>query len=249
MICVWKKRTETLAELLVRVKIEQEISPEEKVTYAGRLDPMAEGLVVLLVGSEVYEKDRMIGLSKEYEVEILFGIGSDTDDVLGIYTLGSSIVLTRAVVKSHLAEFVGSREESYPSYSSKTVDGKPLWQWHRQGKIGQVTIPTHIETIDDIALLSLTTKKSSEVFKKIKNDVPKVIGDFRQEEILERLDTITFLLPRELTVAKIRVTVQSGTYMRTLARRVGEALGTKALALSITRTKVGDLVKEHCDMR
>jgi tRNA pseudouridine55 synthase len=247
MICVWKQRSETLRELLVRVRDTQEISDETKITYAGRLDPMAEGLVVLLTGSEVYEKERMLVLPKEYVVEVILGIGSDTDDVLGLIEVGRVPTPTKGELKKTLEGFVGSRQEQYPMYSSKTVAGKPLWQWHREGAIDQIDIPTHTETIDTLELISMTKKKSTTLLSKIKKDIIKVSGDFRQQEILERMESISFLLPAEFLVVKIRVAVRSGTYMRTLARRIGEALGVKSLAYTIVRTKVGDLTKEHCE--
>ncbi|MEY2671815.1 MAG: tRNA pseudouridine synthase tRNA pseudouridine55 synthase, partial [Candidatus Parcubacteria bacterium] len=43
------------------------------MTYAGRLDPVAEGLLLVLVGDDCKEKDKYLDLNKEYELSILFG--------------------------------------------------------------------------------------------------------------------------------------------------------------------------------
>lgn len=53
------------------------------LTYAGRLDPLAEGVLVILIGDECLKKDEYLKLEKIYEVEILFGFATDTYDVMG----------------------------------------------------------------------------------------------------------------------------------------------------------------------
>ena len=69
------------------IKTLKENHPElkgEKMTYAGRLDPMAEGVLLILAGKTVYEKEKYLKLDKEYEGEILFGFETDTYDILGL---------------------------------------------------------------------------------------------------------------------------------------------------------------------
>ena len=56
---------------------------DEKMTYAGRLDPLAEGVLLILAGNAVYEKEKYLKLDKEYEAEILFGFNTDTYDIFG----------------------------------------------------------------------------------------------------------------------------------------------------------------------
>jgi len=53
------------------------------MTYAGRLDPLAEGLLLVLTGEECKNKEKYLGLDKEYEVDVLFGFATDTYDILG----------------------------------------------------------------------------------------------------------------------------------------------------------------------
>ena len=68
------------------IKLLQEKFPEYKdvsITYAGRLDPMAEGVLILLTGKEVHKVKEYMKLDKEYEAEILFGFETDTYDILG----------------------------------------------------------------------------------------------------------------------------------------------------------------------
>jgi tRNA U55 pseudouridine synthase TruB len=83
---VQKERGETLAVLLERFRSEYTLDDTTKLTYAGRLDPMAEGLVLVLAGESRFQKDTLLGLAKEYEIEVLFGIATDTLDPLGVIT-------------------------------------------------------------------------------------------------------------------------------------------------------------------
>ena len=69
------------------IKALKEKYPElknEKMTYAGRLDPLAEGALLILAGNAVHEKEKYLKLDKEYEGEILFGFTTDTYDILGL---------------------------------------------------------------------------------------------------------------------------------------------------------------------
>src|SRR4051812_15345092 len=56
---------------------------DQKIAYAGRLDPMAEGLLLLLIGNETKKRKDYEALSKTYEFSILLGISTDTYDLLG----------------------------------------------------------------------------------------------------------------------------------------------------------------------
>lgn len=57
-----------------------------RLAYAGRLDPMAEGLLLVLVGDECKRRDHYQKLDKIYEFEVLFGVSTDTYDILGKIT-------------------------------------------------------------------------------------------------------------------------------------------------------------------
>ena len=118
------------------------------MTYAGRLDPMASGLLLILAGKEVKQKERYLKLSKEYEFEILFGFSTDTHDILGkvyhsniLTNVGINLSKKKLVklIRSNLKNFQGEFTQDYPMYSSKTVKGKPLFQYARTGE--EVDIP------------------------------------------------------------------------------------------------------------
>ena len=75
---LYKEVGETPLERLERFKKDNSEYANEKMTYAGRLDPMAEGVLIVLVGEECLNKEKYLGLDKEYEFEVLFGFRTDT---------------------------------------------------------------------------------------------------------------------------------------------------------------------------
>src|SRR4051812_44164193 len=88
---------------------------------------------------------------KEYSFEVLFGVQTDTFDILGLPSVVSSSLSLELPpmpqdlsdqVKKIATEMIGKQNQSYPPYSSARVNGKPLFQWARDGKLDQITIPT-----------------------------------------------------------------------------------------------------------
>lgn len=212
------------------------------MTYAGRLDPLAEGLLILLAGEECIKKDEYTSLSKEYELTILFGFSTDTYDLLGKVTGESKDKITIPDDFSEiLKKFTGKITQKYPPYSSRTTQGKPLWQWAREGKLDKVEIPTHQVIVHSIDVGKFSEITGKELLNKIKKVVQLVSGDFRQEEILKIWEEE--LVGKEdniFPILKIVVNAGSGTYMRVLANDIGEMLDVTALAYHIKRTKIGE---------
>ncbi len=225
------------------------------LTYAGRLDPMASGKLLVLIGDECKKRDAYTGLDKEYEVEILLDIQTDTGDVLGMPALASKeSTPTSHELISALQQVRGSHTVPYPAFSSKTVAGKPLFMYALENSLETISIPAHTETVHSIELLSLTTISGRDLSQRIAetlshaprtNEESKELGaDFRQDQIKAEWNELLKTVPdRMFIVATVRVVCTSGTYMRTLADRIGAALGTRGTALSIHRTKIGSYLR------
>jgi tRNA U55 pseudouridine synthase TruB len=221
------------------------------LSYAGRLDPMAEGKLLVLVGEECKKQKAYAGLDKEYEVEVLLDIGSDTGDVLGITEYaGKDTRVRKGTLARVFARERGKHMRAYPAFSSKTVDGKPLFLHSLEKTVPYMVLPKHEERIYAIRLNNISRVPASLLAYYIEeklaraptsNEPSKALGaDFRIKEVRESWSHIWGNAgEREFSVLSLRVSCGSGTYMRTLASRIGEALQTKALALSIKRTKIG----------
>lgn len=236
---VYKQRGETLASLIKRFRSSKELSLDIPITYAGRLDPMAEGIVLLLVGGERYNKDALLGLAKTYEIEVLFGITTDTDDPLGLVTHEKYQIVDEGLIAGALSRAPKLTELPYPAYSSAIVEGKPLFVHAREGSA--VSIPMKKITITEAKLLHMRTVPLEMIAREAIDDIGRVEGDFRQLAIMKgwrsRIETHHDTL---VTIATIRISASSGTYMRSIARWIGEQLGVPALAYKIKRTKLGE---------
>ena len=249
-----KKVGETPLSLLNAWKAKNTAYKNVSASYAGRLDPMASGKLLVLLGDECKKQAEYTGLDKEYVVEVLFGVGSDTGDALGIVELGTPTLVSSSHVRQVLVGEIGKHERPYPRFSSKTVNGKPLFLHTLSGTIEQVEIPTHTEEIFRIALQNTKNVSAKALQKRVekylclvpKTDEPsKRLGeDFRINDVRASWERVFGEEPHGIyTIATLRVTCGSGTYMRSLAGRLGEALHSKALALSIKRTRIGTYKK------
>lgn len=219
--------------------------------YAGRLDPMAEGKLLILLGDECKRQRRYHELDKEYEIEVLLDAGSDTGDALGLveYAGKETRHPTGAFGAACKAE-LGTHMRPYPAYSSKTVGGKPLFVHALEGALGSIEIPEHEERIYRIRLLSIDHLWTPALRARMEAFLAKVPrsdessktpgADFRIGEVRQSWERLfSEANEREFTVLRLQVACRAGTYMRALAPRLGAALGTKALALSIRRTRIG----------
>lgn len=240
LIILYKKEGETPLECIERAKEEEVIPKEEKATYAGRLDPMASGLLLVLTGEKVHEKEKYLSVDKEYEVEVLFGVSTDTGDVLGeIQSVKKDFVLDKDNLSVALEKCIGEFEENYPKYSSKTLDGRPLFSLARIGSV--FSSPTHKVKIDSIEILNTKNINGGELASSSIDRIRKVKGDFRQDKIIAGWDDFGGKYKEKgFQIVTIKVSCQSGAYMRVLAEKIGKDLGIPALAVGIRRTRVGE---------
>lgn len=239
---LYKNLGETPRERLERLRVQKPHYAHEVLSYAGRLDPMAEGVMLCLVGSANRRREQYLDLGKDYTLDVLFGFATDTYDVLGrVIETGDAGGLARKEIETGLNEFRGDVRQEYPPYSSKTVEGKSLFAWARGNALASLVLPARTVNIYHIDLVEIYKVKESMLLSYIETGVGKVNGDFRQEEIIRvwkrHLQTNG---EREFPCATIKIECSSGTYMRSIANKLGQELGVPALALHILRTRVGE---------
>ncbi len=241
---------ETPLQALERYRSRAGISSEVPLAYAGRLDPMASGTLLILIGDECKRQSEYHGLDKAYSFTVLFGVGSDTFDPLGRLTPALPRDITAAKLNAILPQFRGAISLPYPPFSAKTVQGKPLHTWTLEGRLDEIEIPEQYSTVYRLSLQNIYTKTGAELTAdaavKIQSVIPvtdprKALGaDFRRTDVLldwqqlakQRRDT-------DFVLADLYCVASSGTYMRSLAHHIGAALDTSALAWSIRRETIG----------
>ena len=129
------------------------------LAYAGRLDPMASGKLLILIGDECKVQEKYHNLDKEYEFSVLFGVSSDTADVLGRLTISDIVpAVSKTILKTTTKKLVGNINLPYPHFSSKTVKGKPLHVWTLEGRLDEIEIPSKESTIYSLNVSKVETK-------------------------------------------------------------------------------------------
>ena len=131
----------------------------EKVGHTGTLDPMATGVLPLLVGKGTLCSKYLINHNKTYKVKLELGKKTDTADTEGKIVEEKEVtnkMLEKTVIKEVLNKFLGKQEQIPPIYSAIKVNGKKLYEYARKGQTVKIK-PRQIE-IYSIELLSIDKK-------------------------------------------------------------------------------------------
>ena len=116
------------------VHVLRKITGVQKIGHAGTLDPLATGVMVMLIGSNYTRKTPLlIKHGKEYETTVLLGKASDTYDIQGEVKEISSKIPSLTEIESHLTKFQGKILQIPPMFSAKKQNGKKLYELARKG--------------------------------------------------------------------------------------------------------------------
>jgi len=133
-------------------KIRQQLKVK-KIGHAGTLDPMAEGVLIILVGKAAKRQDEFMQLEKTYSAGILLGTETDSFDITGnIIRLEDYAQVTKDRLVAVLELFKGEIEQVPPMFSAVKVGGKRLYKLARQGM--EVERKPRLVRIQDIHLQS-----------------------------------------------------------------------------------------------
>ncbi len=105
----------------------------KKVGHAGTLDPMATGVLPILLGNATKAQSLMPDTKKEYEADFLLGRSTDTLDITGSVTEERTSRAEREDILAVLDDFRGDILQTPPMYSAVSVDGKRLYELARRG--------------------------------------------------------------------------------------------------------------------
>lgn len=191
----------TSHDVVARVR---RIADERSIGHLGTLDPMATGILPLVLGKWTRLSQFYLDAEKTYEGTIRFGFATDTYDAEG-EPLGepSPPTFSDSDLQAVLEGFRGRLQQLPPPFSAKKIKGVPAYKLARQGKEPEVALkPVQVE-INELE-----------------------VG------------------PVKDGVAAFRVRVSSGTYVRSLAHDLGQALGCGAHLATLRRTRHGEFTLE-----
>lgn len=173
-----------------------------KVGHSGTLDPLATGLLVVLVGNATKMAQEYTKQDKTYEAVAKLGFNSETDDEEGEKQEISKNIPTEEEIKTALDSFKGETSQIPPQFSAIKVGGKKAYDVARRG--GNIKLEPRLITVESIELNNY-----------------------------------------EYPLVSFTCDVSSGTYIRSMARDLGENLGTGAYLNSLRRTRVGKFNVEN----
>lgn len=170
---------------------------QRQVGHAGTLDPLATGVLLLVLGSATRLSAYLMATPKVYCAEVVLGVSTVTDDAEAPLANAVPVPsLTELDLRDVLAGFVGEIEQVPPAYAAIKRGGRKLYELARKG------IDVQPE--------------------------PRCVS-------IERIDLLAWDAPR----LRLRVCCGSGTYIRSLARDVGLALGTVGYLHALRRVASG----------
>ena len=105
----------------------------KRIGHCGTLDPLATGLLPICIGEATKFSNYATNLDKVYEVEIKFGIETNTGDITGQIIAEKGFDVSDQFLKEHLALIKGINYQTPPMYSAIKKNGKPLYYWARKG--------------------------------------------------------------------------------------------------------------------
>lgn len=182
----------------------------QRVGHAGTLDPLASGVLIVLVGRSATKRQaEFMAHPKQYEAEITFGSVSDTMDAEGTLTSMATLeqlgALTQDSIEATLPQYTGTIMQRPPAHSAIKVGGEALYKKARRGEVTNDDVPPREVTIDALELISF---------------VPAV--------------------PPFPPTARLRIDCQKGVYIRSLCHDIGDTLGVGAYMSGLVRTAIGE---------
>ena len=192
----------------------------KKIGHAGTLDPFATGLLIIGVGASTKLLGRLIGLDKRYDATVRLGAASTTDDRTGEIVSAAWSMEHEAWnmddIEEILKKFVGEIEQIPPMYSAKKIGGKKLYELARKG-INIERAPVRVR-IHELRVLSY--------------EWPSRHFDLKNLTMQSGSRPVSGLLHLAIHCSK-------GTYIRALARDIGDVLGVGGYLEELRRTAIG----------
>ena len=125
----------------------------KSIGHTGTLDPIAEGVLVCLIGKYTKLTDILINHDKEYIASFKLGILTDTLDITGKILKEEKINLTKEEIQKTIHSFKGTYNQEVPIYSAVKINGKKLYEYARNNE--EITLPKRKVNIYDIELLNI----------------------------------------------------------------------------------------------
>ncbi|MDE8653056.1 tRNA pseudouridine(55) synthase TruB [Novosphingobium album (ex Liu et al. 2023)] len=206
-----------------------------KVGHGGTLDPLASGVLPIALGEATKLTGRMLDASKTYEFAVRFGAETDTLDAEGQVIATSEVRPTLAQAQAVLARFTGPIAQVPPAYSALKIDGQRAYDLARAGQA--VDMKSRAVTIHDLQILPGTGRRANRKLMEGASDAERSLGE--TPSTIACGDDPPPRAGEDLAELTLLANVSKGTYIRSLARDIAQALGTCGTVTMLRRVKAG----------
>lgn len=219
---------------------------DKKSAHTGVLDPMAEGVIIVLLGKERFNKIKYTQeWKKTYRFKIVLGISTDSYDGMGITNkINLDLAHTdKKTIKSAVLGFEGLYKHKVPLYSAIKVKGKKLFMYPKEN-LKPPKLPTRKGHIYSIKLNSVSQMEAGNIVKKVLKNLKNIkTGEFRQKEITKNWEKFLKDHKKDLTkkaqILDISAQTSSGVYIRSLSQDICKKLGVPGFVFGLVREKNG----------
>ena len=201
-----------------------------KVGHAGTLDPLATGVLLVCIGKATKLAEEFQKAPKQYLAGVTFGATTASYDLeKNVDTRYPLDGVSREALLGVLPGFIGEQEQVAPLFSAKSVDGVRVYELAR--KRYKAGLPVEEPGLLQASHITIYDLKLEAFGKSVSSD-----------ELEGKIHVAA--MPAGLPQAEILVDCSKGTYIRALARDLGEALGSGAFLHSLRRTRNGGFAVE-----
>lgn len=212
---------------------------DDEITYLARLDPMAKGVVPIIEKSRFKEINSLIGDSKEYNVTVMIGIKTDSDDVLGIVDEfdESYFGMKKSEIDKILNVLVNNEyintefKQEYHYFSSKRIS------YRRRGRDRKCYHKVKLNSVSSDGFGKIKLSEWIRRFIKYFDSIDRE-QNFRQEEIKEQWLNVMENYVGMIPYINLKLNVSSGFFVRQYVRDMSNLLKIPLMAWEIERVKV-----------
>lgn len=230
IICVNKEKDITSFGVCAKMR---GILKEKKVGHTGTLDPMATGVLPIMIGGATRFLDYLPESDKGYRAVFVLGKTTDTLDITGTVTAENEVNASKADVESVLTQFKGRIMQTPPMYSAVSVNGKRLYDLARQGieverekrevEIKSLELADCNENENEYTIDVLCTKGT--YVRTLIDDIGRVLGCGAVMTSLVRTYAMGFTLDDCKTLAQLQLLKDSGAGFESVLLPLEKALG------------------------
>lgn len=183
----------------------------KKVGHTGTLDPLATGILPVLVGRSAKAAEYLLSENKKYVAELKLGITTDTEDITGNVLSRTDILPCKEEVFKSCEKMVGNIKQIPPMYSALKVNGKKLLDLAREGitierEARDITIfeilPKDVDEKQGIYSLTVSCSKGTYI-RTLCADIGKILGCGATMTKLERIETGSFNIKDSYSISDL----------------------------------------------